>query len=349
MANQNQLEIIKLGAKVWNGWRGKDYLGLEIDLSQADLRGANLAGADLRGADLRYTILGVANLRNSNLRYVDCRHADLRGADLCGADLRHANLRHANFARADLAEADLAGADLKHATLIEANIEQTILSGCQVYGLSVWNLRGTPKDQSNLVITKINEPIITIDDIQVAQFIYLLLNNKNVRNVIDTLTSKAVLILGRFTLERKIVLDAMANELRKNNLLPIIFDFDRPTDRDFTETIKTLAGLSLFIIVDITNPKSSPLELQATIPDYQIPLVTIIQQNEKPFSMFSDLQSKYDWVLPVIEYDTVDSLIVGFEGAILNRAWSKHQELQLKKANEVKVLSVKDFIKENGI
>ena len=37
-----------------------------------------------------------------------------------------------------------------------------------------------------------------------AQFVYLLLNNAKIRDVIDTVTAKAVLILGRFKGERKI-------------------------------------------------------------------------------------------------------------------------------------------------
>ena len=31
--------------------------------------------------------------------------------------------------------------------------------------------------------------------------------------------------------------------------------------------MRLLAGLSKFVIADITNPKSSPLELQATVPE----------------------------------------------------------------------------------
>jgi hypothetical protein len=87
-----------------------------------------------------------------------------------------------------------------------------------------------------------NEPEITVDNIEVAQFIHLLLNNQKIRDVINTITSKAVLILGRFTDERKAVLDALREELRKRNLLPILFDFAIPASRDVTETIKTLAG-----------------------------------------------------------------------------------------------------------
>jgi hypothetical protein len=92
--------------------------------------------------------------------------------------------------------------------------------------------------------------------------------------------------------------------------VPMIFDFERPTQRDFTETIKVLAGLSRFIIADITNPKSSPLELQATMPEYMVPFVPIIQEDEAPFSMFRDLKQKYgEWVLDVLEYDSVAGLL----------------------------------------
>ena len=163
--------------------------------------------------------------------------------------------------------ADLSGANLQSAILIGTNLEQATLTGCFVYGISTWALKGIPKDQSNLVITPEDAPMVTVDDLEVAQFIYLLLNRAKLRNVLNAINSKAVLILGRFTPERKAILDAMADELRKYNLLPIIFDFERATSRDFTETIKTLAGLSLFVIVDITKPKSAPLELQATVPD----------------------------------------------------------------------------------
>ncbi len=52
--------------------------------------------------------------------------------------------------------------------------------------------------QQNLIITHPREPKVMVDNIEVAQFIYLLLHNQNIRDVIDTITSKAVLILGRF-------------------------------------------------------------------------------------------------------------------------------------------------------
>jgi len=127
-------------------------------------------------------------------------------------------------------------------------------------------------------------------------------------------------------------------------LLPIVFDFDRPTDKDFKETIKILAGLSLFVIADITNPKSSPLELQAKVPDYQIPFVPIVQEGEQPFAMMVDLQKKYNWVLDTLSYGSIETLINAFKPGIIDPAMEKHIELRLIKAKELKIRSAKDFL-----
>lgn len=189
-----------------------------------------------------------------------------------------------------------------------------------------------------------NDVTITVDNIKIAQFVYLLLNNKEIRDILDILTSKSVLILGRFTLpERKSVLDALRIKLREYNLLPIVFDFERPTNRDFTETIKTLAGMCYFVIADVTNPKSSPLELQATVPDYQIPFVPIIQEGEQPFVMMANLQTKYDWVLDTITYDSIETLMDILKEGIVDRAIKKHDELRLIKAKIPTIISGKEM------
>jgi hypothetical protein len=122
------------------------------------------------------------------------------------------------------------------------------LTGCRIYGVSAWGLKLKGTTQEDLVITCTDEPEITVDNIEVAQFICLLLHNQKIRDVIGTITSKVVLILGRFTDERKAVLDALRDELRNRNLLPILFDFSIPASRDVRETIKTLASLARFVI-----------------------------------------------------------------------------------------------------
>ena len=369
MANAKHLEFIKKTLKTgdssaWNAWRASNYridelhgyMSLvEVDLSSADLRGLwsfshlDLADANLQNAKLQNTNFHSANLRRANLRGAELFNADLRRAVLDGADLSGADLRQANLGAASLIDVSLIGADLFNASLIGArlqrvNLEGANLSCCRVYGVSAWDLKLEKAIQSNLTITPPDKPTVTVDDLEVAQFIYLLLEREKLRSVIDTITSRAVLVLGRFTPERKTVLDAIAEELRKHHLLPIIFDFKGSAARDLTETIKILASISLFVIADVSNPKSSPLELQATVPDYQIPFVTIIQEGEEPFAMLDDLK-KYDWVLkPVITYPSTEKLRKAFKKAILDRAWSKHQELQEQKSEKMKVQSVEDFL-----
>jgi len=351
---------------------------VEADLSRADLSRAKLEKADLRnatlietnlrsvhgseahfeGADLPRANLQSAILVNASFREADCTEACFRKARLVGADLRlanftQANLRGSSLIEADLRETDLSNADLREtdltaAILVNTNIDGALLSGSSVYSINVWDLHGDFAEQKDLVITPQDAAAITVDNIKVAQFIYLILNNIEIRDVINTLTSKSVLILGRFRVpERKAILDALRNKLREYDLLPIVFDFDRPTNKDFTETIKTLAGLSFFVIADVTNPKSTPLELQATIPDYQIPFVPIIQEGEEPFAMLADLQTR-PWVLDTLSYSSVDMLLKALKPAIIDPAIQMHNELQLIKAKKPKIKSAKDFIVERG-
>jgi hypothetical protein len=197
--------------------------------------------------------------------------------------------------------------------------------------MSVWDANLEGAIQSNLVITLDDQPQIQVDNLEVAQFIYLLLSRETLRGVITTIGEKAVLMLGRFT-ERKELLDRMADKLRSLGYLPMIFDFDRPTDRDLTETVKILAGLSRFVIADITNPRSVPLELQATVPDYMAPFVTILQQGQPAFGMFDDLPHKFHWALPLLEYNSVDTLLAAFEQKVVNPALQKAQQVRLQKA-----------------
>lgn len=327
---------------------------MDADLRKASLRDANLGHANFVGANLFEASLREAELRKSDLSNANLAEADLFGAkislaNLGCADLSGANLMCANLDQADLSGANLSRADLTRATLVSTRIDAAKISGSTVYGINVWDLEGEFKEQEDLIVTRKEQPIVTVDNIKVAQFIYLILNNEEIRNVINLLSSKSVLILGRFSIpERKAILNALRSNLREYDLLPMVFDFDRPTDKDFTETIKTLAGLCYFVIADITNPKSSPLELQATVPDYQIPFVPIIQEDESPFAMMVDLQKKYNWVLDTIRYDSQETLMRVLKPLIIDPAMKKRQELRLIKAKEPEIISAKDYLAKAG-
>jgi len=282
-ANESHLEILKQGVDEWNSWRDK-YSEVRPNLSEAHLSfahlsGANLSGAilvdaylsnaDLRGADLSLADLTRAHLYKAKLTDANLSGATLREAHLYKAVLSHANLSHATLYSADLSNADLTGTDLSDANLtraifVETTIADAIFAGCAVYGSSVWNLQGKPKDQSNLNISNIyeREPVITVDDLEVAQFIYLLTKYEKLRNVIDIMTSKVVLLLGRFTDEQKPTLDAVRDELRHHDYVPVVFDFEKPESQTFIETVSTLARMAQFVIADFTDPEMVPIEVQ---------------------------------------------------------------------------------------
>lgn len=311
-----------------------------VNFCEADLSGASLSGSHLNAANFSMAILSNADLSQADLRLADLSlasldKADLSEADLTGAHLVMADLREANLTGADLSYADLAGANLletdlssvnlsgtilrnavlkgtnlSKAILVETDMENANLSGCRIYGASVWNVQQAGAFQSGLIITPKDEPTITVDNLQLAQFIYLILDNKNRRDVIDAITSKVVLILGRFTEKHKAVLEAVKSKLLEMDLTPILFDFDKPASKDLTGTIETLARMARFILADLSDPSSIPHELATIIPYLRTTPVRLIKQKgSSGYTMIEDYERSYQWVLRTYEYNDGPALI----------------------------------------
>jgi len=365
MAIDAHVEALANGVKSWNQWRARhrriepdlSFTALPVeDLENADLHDANLRsvvapglrlrGANLSGASLIDTVLNDSDLDQANLSHAflfktDLSQCTLRGADLTsvhgewvkldGADLEGAHIKDAwlewvDLSGASLRGADLAGSDLTCARMIGTNLSGSVLTGAKVYGVSPWSVKLEGAEQRNLVITKDGEPAITVDDLELAHFLYQMLKYDKVRRVLDTITSKAVLMLGRFTPKRKQVLDRIRDRLREEGYSPIVFDFAVPADRDITETVTTLARMSRFIVADLTDPASIPKELEAIAPRVAVPVQPLIQGNDRPYSMFKDYW-KYPWVLEPKRYRNPATLMANFNATVTEAAEAKAAEL----------------------
>jgi Pentapeptide repeats (8 copies) len=302
MPDQEHLELLMQGRDVWNAWRKAHSNTVPF------LRGAQLDGYVLSDYDLHDAYLRRAHLKGARLDRCKLREANLSGAYLGGASLVEAEMAGANLRAANMQRADLRNADLKSAILVNTDLRNANLSGAQVYGISAWEVSLDGAQQRDLVVTRPGQPRVTTDDLEVAQFIYVLLNHQKLRNVFNTTTQRGVLILGRFGGGGLEVLQAIAAKLRDMAYLPIIFDFERPQQRTYTETVITLAGLCNFVIVDLSG-RSVPQELQATVSTLRIPFVPIIQEGYLPHSMVKDFAELDHFFYPPIKFKTIEELI----------------------------------------
>jgi uncharacterized protein YjbI with pentapeptide repeats len=299
-----------------NTWGGAHLA--RIDFAGADFSGAYLFAADFYGAELTGTKFVGTTLTHANFSTANVRNADFSDAGMSGA----------NFAWADARGARFSGALMRGASLVEAKLQNADLTGARVYGVSAWDVELENTNQSNLMITRDGKSTITVDNLEVAQFIYLLLNNEKIRNAIDTIGKKAVLILGNFKPERKLVLDAIREALRIRGYLPILFDFDGPTSRDLTETVSTLAHLSRFIIADITDPRSIPQELEAVVPHLlSVPVKPLLLESQTEYAMFEHIK-RYPQVLETRVYKDSDDLLATFSTSVIEPAEAKALELK---------------------
>jgi uncharacterized protein YjbI with pentapeptide repeats len=274
-------------------------LGEQANFLEAILDGADLTESNLRLATLSGCSMVGARLSKANLSFTDCRFAIVKRAKANDC-LFHA----ANLSTTDWRGADLSNADLTSAILTDADLRDARLTGSSVYGISAWNLRTARCEQSELVITRDDEPVVTVDNLEVAQVIHLLLRNRKIRTVIDTFATKVVLILGRFSSGQKTILDWLRKELHARRYVPVVFDFDKPARRDLAETVVTLAHLSRFVIADLTDPRSVSHELAVLVPQLpSVPIQPIHLATEGPYALFEHI-ARYPWVLQPVTYDT---------------------------------------------
>lgn len=275
-----------------------------VNLEGSMFKAADFRGSQLRGARLARTLWLGADMVRTDLRGADIRGASFEAARLDGAlmdastQATGASFVGASLSGAQLAGVDLSGCDLRGTSLVRADLRGTSLVGARVYGCAAWDLVLDDDEavrarlHADLSIDPGGGPLPSAPNLELAQFVSLLLNNPKLRDVIDTVAQRGVLLLGRFTPERKAVLDALRDALRERGLYPMLFDFPPPGARDERETVKVLAGLSAFVIADVSDARSVPLELEALVSDYLIPFVIVKQKKRGGFAMLNTLYTR---------------------------------------------------------
>ena len=335
MADAEQLATLKGGVEGWNQWR-LDHPAASIDLTDADLsggrlKGANLVQADLTGAVLKGAVLIGACLTDARLMGASLKNAKLRNADCVGINLSGANLNHA-----DLTGAILTRADLSHVRLVNACLHGAKLNGCRIYGISAWDVEtDSQTEQTDLVITPTGRPAITVDNLKVAQFLYLIINNKEIRDVIDTITSKVVLILGRFTPERKVILDALRVALGEQKdaegnqkYIPVMFDFDKPQSQDYLEPVVTLAQLARFVVADVTDPRIVLEEVPAIVNADSVPIQPLLLWGQLEPMTLANLRVNHRSILKTHRYRDCAGLVAGLADHVIGPAETRLARLQ---------------------
>jgi len=348
MANPEHLNILKQGIETWNKWRGlnpeivpdlKNAFLKGADLQEANLKGAKLHGADLRRAELDRADLKGAFLQGAKLAEAFLVETDLSGADMSGADIssRHihntifcgADLSGANFKNAGIEKTNLSGAKLVETNLIGASLKDVNLTSCRVSGISACNLNLDGVTQTNLILSEEGEPDITIDDLEIAHFLSLVINSEKIRDKIRPLTLKLVLILGRFKSERTDILDGIRGVLQKNDYLPVVINFEKQPSQDFIKTIFSLVQMSRFVIADVTDSKIVLEAVSDIVSNLAVPIVPLsMKSTEKELATLHDIRRNHYSLLDAFPYNNLDKLLASLTEKVIVPAEARALELQ---------------------
>jgi uncharacterized protein YjbI with pentapeptide repeats len=316
MPNTTHLAILDRGVAAWNKWRADERATVP------DLAGASLARRNLSRADFR-----DARMADVNLEEADLRESNFCHTDLSNTNLRRSKLFRADFFSANLCGADLSEADMEYTILVQTNLDKAKLRQCQIYGISVWSVKGKPDEMSDLFIRCPDGNTITVDNLEVAQFLYILFDNKRIRDALDSMASQVVLILGRFTKPRKIVLDKLRVVLRSHDYTPVMFDFERPIAMDHIETVSTLAHLAKFVLADFTDAKIVLEEVPHIVRNRAVPVKPLLLDGMDEPTTLRDLRRSHRSICSTFWYRDCEQLVGALEKEVLADVENKVKEL----------------------
>jgi hypothetical protein len=156
------------------------------------------------------------------------------------------------------------------------------------------------------------------------------LDGPGVNRVLSEVASCSVLILGRFSADRKPVLDLIRRELSTGtrDYVPIVFDFDRPKELTMIEAVFRIAAVSRFVIADLSDPKWVLAELQKILTSLPLlPVVPIIQAQQQEDLVIEHVAT-YRSAHPVVRYRDGAHLRTILDREVLAAAEALYAELR---------------------
>ena len=217
-----------------------EFAGVDFsnsDMNMASLRNCMFFDCIFDDAHLTYTDLVDAYFVNCTFRRTCMRVARIGDAKFEECVFEDCDMSYCSAEETSFEGSTFTNTKMEHMSLVHTDFSNTKLDGCFLYGISSWDLTLDNSLQKGLVITPDDMPTLTVDNIELAQFLYLMINNQRLRAVINTITSKVVLILGNFSPERKAILDQIREHLKTQDAIPVIFDFEKPKKAEVTASL----------------------------------------------------------------------------------------------------------------
>jgi hypothetical protein len=278
--------------------------------------------------------------------------ADMSGAGFPGADFSGSMIRKTYCKGTDFSRATFVDCVLNNSTFIGTDFSGATLEGCNVYGVSAWEIRVDELTiQKELFLHRDNfsrkdigqssDVLSYVDDLALAQFFYFLNQPDGFGKSLKQLNKRSVLLLGKFKEGGLELLKTVGEMLRRRNYIPIVFDFDPSAHSNLIENVTTMAGLSRFVLANLEGG-SVPAELARVTANYRNPVIGWIHddKHEGVYAMFKDVAA-----LENVQYFTytnelnlesqLDKVIAKAEAYI--EVLSKHTSVSNKKLEEGRI------------
>jgi len=249
-----------------------------------------------------------AKLEEVQFKDVELRGAHFEDADACGARFLYVKMQHSSWINACL----------RHAHFFEVCCDGAVFDRCKILGIGICRVSGKPSLQRDLNCGGDKEPLL-VDDLRLAPFIHELRYEDGFGRFADALTSKVVLILGRFSDARMPLLERIHGRLRALGYIPQLIKFPCDGLLDPGSVVNIAAMCSRFVIADVSDAREVIREVVGILSQLRPVVVKPIMEvgQVEPISFVWEKRSQRIHLLPPYEYPDADTLIANLSSAII--------------------------------
>jgi hypothetical protein len=199
--------------------------------------------------------------------------------------------------------------------MVRTDVEDASFRGCSITGLTAYDLRGAPRDESQLVVSDAHGLTVKVDFLEAPHFITLL-RSERLGLALARIEPKVVLILGRFTPERKAVLEQLRADLARKEWVALVFDF--PAPKGITPTFKVMASICGWVVADVTDPSEVRNEITLIAREHpSVPIRPILQDRRREWLGLAELRKQGANIAPTVRYRNTAHLLAMVDEALI--------------------------------
>lgn len=223
------------------------------------------------------------------------------------------------FQQSNLVGSSWIGVDFSSARMAGVDCDGAVFERCTIEGLGVWKASGTPRREEQLRADASDFGMLALNDLKIGPALFEVVRNDALPRLFELLSSKLVLILGRFApAASKERLERLRAEIGRRGYIAVVVDWELQGRFNATTIVSAISMCSRFIVADVTDARTVIAEVREALAQRPVAIQPLLLfGSPEPAFLRWARTDKYQQLLPTITYRDINDLIAKLDDEII--------------------------------